>query len=127
MSEIITELTPEFLREFEAEVLGAVPAEKVKADLKQAEIGRVLAAEGALAVEGLGQKLGEVDSRTFFRWAQENPGCWQDPAFVREFFKDNPQCRSPGWKPTASSLRHSVSFVGGQSVSNLNLAKLGQT
>lgn len=122
-NEIIANVPPEFVREFADEILGSIPAEKVKADLKHAEIGRVLASQGALAIEGLGQKVGEIDARTFFRWQQENPGCWQDRAFVQEFFRDNEKLRAPGWKPKGTNgVRHGMTFVGGEAVSNLKIA-----
>jgi hypothetical protein len=104
--EIVTQLPEQFMREFEAEFQASVPAEKVKATMQQAFIGRALIKEGATAVEGLGQKLGEVDARTYFRWQQALPGCWQDKTFVHEFFRDNEQCRAKGWTPKASPLRH---------------------
>lgn len=119
MSEIITELPEGFLKEFEQEVLGAIPQEKVQADLRQAEIGRVLINEGAQAISGLGQKLGTIDGRIWHRWNQQHPGCWDDKTFRDEFFSDNPQCRAPGWKPKQNSIRKGITWVGGQAVSNL--------
>lgn len=117
---IVTSLPQDFMREFADEVLGSIPEEKVQMQLKEAEIGRVLAAEGSLrSVQGLGQKLGEIPARMYFRFEQEFPGCWQDDAFVREFFADNPRLRAPGWKPKASSLRYGVTFNGGVATSNL--------
>lgn len=119
--EVLGSVPPEFVREFSAEILGSIPAEKVKADLNQAMIGRALIKEGAVAAPGgLGQKLGEVDARTFFRWSQEHENCWSDRSFIHEFFKDNPQLKSAGWTPTgASSTRHAVTFVNGTPISNL--------
>jgi hypothetical protein len=119
MSEIITELPESFLREFEQEVMGTIPDEKVQADLRQAEIGRVLINEGAQQIEGVGQKLGTIDARIWHRWHQMHPGCWDDKQFRDEFFSDNPKCRAPGWTPKQSKLRHGITFIGGESVSNL--------
>lgn len=118
--DIITSLPAGFLESFHDEIMGTIPAEKVKADLRQAEIGRVLVNEGGQAIEGIGQKLGEVDPRTYFRWLHDKPGCWDDKQFVHEFFRDNPKMKSEGWTPKkASALRHGVTFVGGKSISNL--------
>lgn len=117
---IVTQLPQDFLREFADEILGTIPQEKVQMQLKEAEIGRVLAAEGSLrSVQGLGQKLGEVPARLWFRWRQQYPGCWEDDAFVQEFFADNERLKAHGWKPKASSLRHGVTFSGGVATSNL--------
>lgn len=77
--------------------LREVPAEKARAVLRQAEIARVMEATGSARMEGLGQKIGGVDLRTFFRWEKEFPGCWRDKNFIREFLRDNPACRAPGY------------------------------
>lgn len=99
--------------------MGSIPEEKVQADLRQAEIGRVLINEGPQAIQGLGQKLGTIDGRIYHRWAQSQRGCWQDKSFVQEFFADNPNCRAPGWTPKQNSVRKGITWVGGKAVSNL--------
>lgn len=114
--EIVTHLPESFLREFEAEVLGQIPAEKVKADLDSVAIKKVLINEGATCVEGLGQKLGEIPARVYFRWLQEQQGCWQDKGFVNEFFKDNPQLKADGWTPKTNAARHGMTYVGGEAI-----------
>ena len=117
--EIVTELSPEFLREYADEVLGTIPEEKAKLDLQAASMGRMLLDEGPLAIEGVGQKLGEIPARIFFRWQNQWPDCWANKEFVTEFLRDNPQYRCPGWKPSGRDLRHAVTFTGGAPVSNL--------
>ena len=47
-------------------------------------------------VEGMGAKVASIDARTYFRWSQDHPGCWDDPSFLREFVRDNPESRTPG-------------------------------
>ena len=37
-----------------------------------------------------------VDARTFFRWQQEDPQFWEDPANIKRVTKDNPETAS--WK-----------------------------
>lgn len=114
--DIITKVPESFLAEFEDEFQKSVPAEKVRATLNQAFIGRALVAEGACAVEGLGQKLGEVDARTYFRWLQQKNYSWGEKSAIHEFFADNAHLRSKGWTPKASPLRHGMTFVGGAPV-----------
>lgn len=124
--ELVTELTPQFLREFEAEVRGTIPQEKVQADLRQAAIGRMLLNEGSVVGPGnIGQKLGEIDGRIYHRWGQENPGCWQDKAFVSQYFQDNPHAKAPGWTPKTDKTRHGITFVQGESISNMNSLRNG--
>lgn len=112
VDDLITEIPQSFLDEFENEVLGTIPQEKAQADLRAASIGKMLLDDGPLVVEGLGQKLGEVDARTWFRWNSEFPGCWQNREFVHEFFKDNPQYRAPGWTPKTNPHRHGIRIGG---------------
>jgi hypothetical protein len=115
--EIVTTLPKDFLRTWEAEFQASIPAEKVRANLRQAFIGRALLKEGAVKGPGaFGQKLGQVDARTYFRWHQSHRGCWEDKGFLNEFFADNPQLRSPGWTPKKNSVRHGATFVGGEVV-----------
>lgn len=79
-------------------VLREAPAEKVRAVLAQAQIGRALDTIGSFAVPGLGQRTGVIDMRTFLRWHQQHPGCWNDKGFREEFLRDNPQCAAKGYK-----------------------------
>lgn len=83
-------------------VLREVPDEKAKAVLDRASIARVLAAAGSVRRDGLGQRAGVVDARTFFRFHQQDPGCWNNKKFRDEFLGDNPHCRGQGYRPKAS-------------------------
>jgi hypothetical protein len=87
-----------FAKSVHDQVLRDVPKEKVQAVLRQAEIARVLEKTGSVKSDGLGQLIGRVDARTFMRWWQEHRGCWQDEGFIKEFLKDNPQCRAAGYR-----------------------------
>lgn len=49
-------------------------------------------------IDGLGQKIASTDARTWFRWAQEEEGFWEDRANVFKFVKDNPEYRPPAAK-----------------------------
>lgn len=79
-------------------VLRDVPMEKAMGVVRQAQIARVLEKTGSIRRDGLGQRTGVVDARTFFRFQQEFPGCWNDKGFRDEFLRDNPQCRAEGYK-----------------------------
>ena len=37
-----------------------------------------------------------VDARVYMRWLKEDPNFWNDPANVKKFKKDNPECQP--WK-----------------------------
>lgn len=75
------------------------PAEKKEVTRRQLGIAKRMQAEGSRRINGIGQKIGGIDPRLYFRWDQEHKGCWQNPEFVRDFLRDNPQCCAPGYKP----------------------------
>lgn len=76
-----------------------MPAEKARARAAQTRIAQHLQAQGAVKVPGLGQKIGSIDRRTYFRHQQENPGCWQDPGYVHDVLRDSEKLRAPGYRP----------------------------
>ena len=76
------------------QVLESMPAEKAAAREEQTRIAQKLHREGSRSVEGIGQKIGSIDRRTFFRLHQENPGCWQDADFVNSTLRDSPKLRA---------------------------------
>jgi len=89
-------LGPEFARGLEKELRGYVDHEKVKHQLNAVAKQRMEQALGPKAkkwVDGLGELKLTVPARTFFRWAQQYPGCWRDKGFVDEFHRDNVECR----------------------------------
>ena len=87
-----------FAKSIHDRALRDVPAEKARAVLKQAEIARALELEGSIRHEGLGQKIGTIDARTFMRWHQQFQHCWSDPGFIKEFLKNNPCYRAAGYR-----------------------------
>jgi hypothetical protein len=88
-----------FAKSIHDRALREVPEEKAQIILRQAQIARIMQASGSIKSDGMGQKIAGIDPRLYFRWQQENPGFWRDPASVRQFLKDNPQCCAPGYKP----------------------------
>jgi hypothetical protein len=78
-------------------VLKNVDKEKARAVLNQARIARIMQQAGSVSINGIGQKIGSIDARTFFRWEQQLPGCWRNDEFRKEFLRDNPNARAPGY------------------------------
>lgn len=91
--------TPAELHAMEQRFQATVPQEKATIERQGLEIGAQLRDEGGQAVEGVGQKMGEVPPRLYLRWIQHDPHFWKDEINVHKFFADNPQYCSPGWKP----------------------------
>lgn len=80
-------------------ILRDVPVEKARSVVKKAEIARILEKCGSIRTPGVGQRVGVVDARTFFRWHQENPGFWDHKQSRDRFLADNPQYCAQGYKP----------------------------
>lgn len=117
--EIVTSVPQDFLKEFEAEILGQIPEEKVKADLRQAEIGRQMKREGSVRMNGLGQKVAEIDPRLYFRMRHDFGKNYEESEWLKDFLASNPQLCAPGYRPRRKSdLRHSFTMVGGTPVNN---------
>jgi hypothetical protein len=111
--EIISELPEGFAREFEAEVLGRVPQEKVEVGLRQAKLARIMRQAGSTYIPGVGQKIAEIDARLYFRMLHSfgNEENW-----LKDFLRDNPELCAPGYRPKGLDLRHGKSFVDGKPV-----------
>lgn len=93
---VIYDLPQSFLEEFNDRFLRTISDEKAQAEIRQAQIAKQL--EASKHIEGLGQLIGKVDARVFFRWWQAEPGCWTDEAFIKRFLQDNPNCRAAGYR-----------------------------
>lgn len=72
-----------------------IDEEKALSRLRQVEIAKKEHEKGARAIEGIGQLIGVIDPRTYFRWQQEDPDFWRDKKNVDKFLKDNKQCSVP--------------------------------
>lgn len=92
-------LSEDFLKFLEAQVQSQVQEERLQARKVASQIWQALQADGSLYSDGLGQKMGSIDQRTYYRWLDVYPGCWHNKAFVNRFLKDNPQYLAPGYYP----------------------------
>ena len=91
--------TFQFAKSIHDQVLRDVPAEKARAVLRQSQLARAMEQEGVIrSGAGLGQLTGRIDIRTYMRWWQQEKGCWNDPTFIKEFLRDNPNCRAAGYR-----------------------------
>ena len=62
----------------------------------------------------------QIHPKFFHYWGQRlGYECWEDPQFVHEFLRDNPECRvqnestkiMSGWKPPENKLRFRKSYA----------------
>lgn len=83
-------------RELRYELQDQISLEKMNYLVRQQMIREEMLEQGPRkTTDGLGQFMGTVDARTWFRWDREEPGCWSDPKWVDKFFKDNPEAAAP--------------------------------
>lgn len=92
-------LDPAEVRQLWNQLDASIPAEKDRAQAAGVAIARDLREEGGHKFEGGGQKMLSIDMRTYIRWQQQFPGCWQDQGFIDEFLRCNPQYCAPGYRP----------------------------
>lgn len=113
--ELITGLPQQFLDEFEAEIRGRVPAEKVAAQLRQEKLARISRQAGSITIDTLGQKVASIDSRLYFRALQDFGG---HEGWLDDFLRDNQELCCPGYYPgrKKSDFRHGKTFVNGKPV-----------
>ena len=113
---MVTEISQEFLREYEAEILGRVPEEKIKAQLRMEKNARIMAQAGSTMMEGLGQKIATIPARLYFRLLQDM-GKVSDN-WLDDLLRDNPALCAPGYYPNRrkDDFRHGKTFVGGKPI-----------
>ena len=104
---IIPAVPPEFVRQFWREIEGRIPEEKIKTDLKQKELARIMALQGSTKIDGLGQMAARVDARLYFRWQQMH-GADKVHEWMPELLKDNPHMCAKGYRPKANAARHGL-------------------
>jgi len=111
--EIITSLPEKFLREFENDVIGRVPQEKIDAGLRQAKLARIMRQAGSTYIPGIGQKIAEVDARLYFRMMHS---FGHEENWLKDFLSDNPELCAPGYRPRKNGLRQGKTFIDGKPV-----------
>lgn len=103
---IIPSVPPEFVRQFWREIEGKIPEEKVKTDLNQKMLARVMVNQGSTQIEGLGQQAARIDARLFFRLQQQHGNAVHE--WLPEYLKDNPHMCAKGYRPKVNAARHGL-------------------
>lgn len=68
--------------------------EKVLAENRMKDTARAERMIARKTVDGLGQLTAIIDPQVYLRWQHDQPGCWGDKTFGKEFLRDNPDCRA---------------------------------
>lgn len=115
---MITGFEQSVLDEIEADVLGRVPEEKVKAQLRMERNARIMKQVGSVNIPTLGQKIATIPARLYFRMlADMGQGDASSDEWILDALADNEALCAPGFKPKRKGdLRHSKSFVNGKPV-----------
>lgn len=72
--------------------------------LRQAKLAAANARVERAALEGMGRLRMEVDADVYHYWGQRlGYECWNDPQWLREFERDNPEVRVPQ-RPRRTSI-----------------------
>jgi hypothetical protein len=116
MSDLISTLPQRFLDEFEAEIKGRIPEEKVQAELRQQKIARVMNAVGSVHIPEIGQKIAQIDARLYHRMRLSMADSADDTDWLDAVLADNKHLRAPGYRPPQLSTRHGVTFNGGKPI-----------
>lgn len=64
-----------------------------KRELFRAQLAKINQNAVLSNVDGLGQKICEIDLDTAMQMAVQYPGCFGSPEFVKDIIRDNPQVR----------------------------------
>ena len=79
---------------FERECRLGFELEKAQRMARVVEMKKAEAIKNRKHIDGVGERIGEIDVRTFFRWEQEDDGnFWNDKGNIKKFFNDNPEYR----------------------------------
>jgi hypothetical protein len=117
MSDLISTLPQGFLDEFEAEIKGRIPEEKVQAELRQQKIARVMNAVGSVHIPEIGQKIAQIDARLV------PSGCGLDGelggryGLARCGISGQQTSAPPASRPPKKrGARHGITFNGGKPI-----------
>lgn len=111
--DVIGAVDPEFVREFSDHILGTIPEEKVKCELRQLRNARVMQAAGSVCIEDLGQKIASIDPRLYFRMLHDFAASPDDTDFIDDMLRANPALRAPGYRPPQKGTQQGITYIGG--------------
>lgn len=103
---LVTDIPKDFVRQWWKHIDGSIPEEKVKVELNQQMLARVMAAQGSTQVEGLGQQAARINARLFFRLQQQHGNAVHE--WLPEYLKDNPHLCAKGYRPKADPRRKGI-------------------
>ena len=110
-------IDPSLVPQLEAEFRRGWQMKRVKAEVQSKQAAKHTS-ERHRSIEGLGQKVGSIPGDAYHFWGHKlGYQCWDDPQFLKEFWRDNPQCKvnsggtkeiSVGWVPSTNVRSRTV-------------------
>lgn len=78
----------------EAEFRNGFQLNRVRAAVAAKRIAQATASRVHRSVDGLGSLMARIPPEAFHYWGQRlGYHCWNDDEFMRDFLRDNPECR----------------------------------
>ena len=78
-----------FMKNLERYLKYEVDLEKHEAAVRDEMVRKENREIGNAKVDGLGQLKATIPAREYFRWHQQERGCWSDRQFVNQWVRDN--------------------------------------
>jgi len=85
-----------FMKNLEKYLKYEVDLEKHEVAMRNALARKENREMGSARVDGLGQLKATIPARDYFRWHQQERGCWGDRQFIKEWVRDNPDHKAQG-------------------------------
>tara|TARA_Y100001970_G_scaffold2421_1_gene2888 strand:- start:2611 stop:2922 length:312 start_codon:yes stop_codon:yes gene_type:complete len=85
-----------FMKNLERYLKYEVDLEQHEAAMRDAMARKENREMGSARVDGLGQLKATIPAREYFRWHQQERGCWGDRQFIKEWVRDNPDHKAKG-------------------------------
>ena len=85
-----------FMKNLEKYLKYEVDLEKHEAAMRDALARKANPEMGSARSDGLGQLKAPIPAREYFRWHQQERGCWGDKQFIKEWVRDNPDHKAQG-------------------------------
>jgi hypothetical protein len=100
----LSEVIPDHLRKgVQEELLRGWKMEETQAKHQARQLGAFYHQNDAKNIEGMGRLVGEIPTASYHYWGKRlGYDCWKDDEFVREFFRDNPECAVKNYVKNAS-------------------------
>jgi hypothetical protein len=96
----------DFVRDLCAKFTDYQRAEEEMTVSRQRKIAEANARIERSWLEGFGEQHMSIDAEVFFHWVRKlGKDCWNDPGFIREFKRDNPEVIVKSRKRNTSIIR----------------------